>query len=406
MILLFKIAIVSVLLGTAFDGPIRYYSSLYGVPWIVYSPKLFAILVLSLAGIEAVTQARIKKTGLLLMTLLTTGVLTAYVNIDNYFQILFGIYLFVPLALGVTFGPRFHSQWHKHVAIVQIVFWCTFAGVCLDLIVDFPWSGYFYFYQDIELSATRRWWSFGFERLAGFTRSSVSAASILIVFGTYLIFYYIKSKKRFFIIAITGVGILLTTSKGLLSAFFISILYIFLFRKLPRYIWMLWITSILSVLLILPLLHLYTDSTFHPSLSNYHDYFYSLKARIFYTWPNIIDYIQSEGSLIFGVGVGGIGISQSIYSGSEVSSTDNLFFQLYSQFGIFGVAVLFFLWFSAGKLRYWSNHFDAMIATWLIIILTYGITNNITQGACLGFCFGIVFSYLMTLGKSKSYHSL
>ena len=122
------------------------------------------------------------------------------------------------------------------------------------------------------------------------------------------------------------------------------------------------------------------------------DFLYTMRARIVSTWPEIWTMFSKQGSYILGMGMGGVGVAQQIYAPDLWVPTDNLYIYVFGHTGIMGIILLFLFALRVVSLKYWQGQWSLLLACYSIVILTYGVTNNILQGGFLSFTFGMLLS--------------
>ena len=252
-------------------------------------------------------QATVKYLWIAFYILLTLSM--GYIFATNVKQIAFGGFVFVPLFFGLIASKHVQSLWHKGYIVMGLLFALTVVGVFIDYFVDVPWSGYMYEISDHELAASRNWHSFGFERVCGFTRTSTSAAAILILTGFYLI---VRSKR--FPVKLANLGVY----RHKHHSYYLKRLNSFLHdcKRLYGLLQVDWKTSIRAGCLLLmlavcmmPISTIMFDYSVKNGAAD-HDALYTLKSRLMNTWPEMLDQINESGNSVLGKGLGGVGISR------------------------------------------------------------------------------------------------
>jgi len=401
-----KLTALALFFAIAIDGPLRFLLVSHGLAWLIYIPKSVALVLVVYYAVRAVFCRQISSYGLGLTGLIGSGVITGVFYIDEFRQIWFGVFMLVPLLFGVIFAEQLQDNWLRFGKYVATLFWLTLGGILLERVMTFPWTGFSYEISGIQLEASRHWMMFGINRLAGFTRASTSAAGILMVTGIYVIAWHNKVLFKFIVWTGAFAGILLTTSKGIAIAFVMASAFFVSARQIPKGLWALGRGGLLVVMFMLPMLNVLLNYASKYAQPGETDYLYTLKARINETWPAIWELLSQHGSYIFGRGIGGVGTPQAIFSPDLPSSTDNLFVHIYGQIGILGAIVLVLVVVASGKLKYAQDPWQRVVASWLIGMLGYGITNNVIQGAYLAAAMGVVIGTLSLRLQHKNLQHL
>lgn len=380
------------LFAAAFDGPFRYYAVAHGISWTVYIPKAFSVVVCSLIILHGLVHGQITGKGIWITLYILLTLSMGYLFATNVKQIAFGGFIFVPLLFGLIASKHIHSLWGKAYIVIWLIFAMAVIGVFLDYFIDMPWSGYMYEVGSHKLTAAKRWYSFGYERVCGFTRTSTSAAAILILTGFYLIIRSKRLPEKLIIWGLTGGSILLTTSKGLILSYLIVSVFLACHKLLGKPLFVMGCLFLMLVACLMPISTFLFDYSFKKGVTG-NDVLYTLKSRLMHSWPEMFYQIGESGSSWFGKGLGGVGISQQAYDPNHWGPIDNLFVHLYALFGVFSVLV-FLLWLRAAKnINYKIYAWDRYIACVMLIVLSHGITSNILQSAYLGLTFGLVTAY-------------
>ena len=175
------------LVATALDGVNRYLFSIMGKPWIVYIPKFLAVFIVVWAIISSLLNKKITMLALSLIFIILFASLVGLYYIDNTKQVMFGIYMTIPIFLGYTMRADIELNYYRYRHVAVFILLITVVGLFMDFLFELPWVGLSYTVGDIERTASKAWRSFGYDRLAGFTRASTSAAAIIVLAAIYLI---------------------------------------------------------------------------------------------------------------------------------------------------------------------------------------------------------------------------
>ncbi|HDL85949.1 MAG TPA: hypothetical protein ENH11_06455 [Candidatus Acetothermia bacterium] len=376
------------------QAPLRYGLARSHLDALIYLPKLLllvAVVVLPLLRPRASPPA--------LMVSVLAGVYLAWgmVNLPSLAQAAFGLWVLVPLLFGLWAGPVARpNQWRR---LFIALFCVSAAGVFLNPLIHFPWSGQMLdlFGRSIEVS--RQWTTFALERYAGFARASFSAASQLLLFGVMLVFLLKRRSAKLLVWLVAGAGIVLTTSKGLLGAWLLVSMYFFgggLLRW-SRYWIRLWLGVLMLIFLAMILVPLSTlwmhyDLTLHGYASRF--LLASFGDRLDWTWPDSLHLLNLGGSWHWwvGRGLGGIGAAQQYFEPARYLAADNLFVYVAVFVGL-PVAVFLFsaLWWRIVRLSL-SGQAVAWRLPVILVLVAYGVVVNVVEGGLLAFFLGMALS--------------
>jgi hypothetical protein len=383
------------LVTNVFDGVLRYALVSLDLPvWLLYLRDAAAFAVVSV-----VTAARLRRNGLiyLFIALATTvHVAVAWSTMHSAAQILFGFKVLLPVALG-AFVARPLERSKPSVRAWLTLLWAIAAiGVLVNAVVDLPWTGMVYSVGDVDVEVSRDWSSEGIGRVAGFSRSSISAAAQISVLSIYLMTVSRVTSiggriARLFILCIAFFTIFRTDSRGSLAALVIVTLVCWCGSKRTLTLMK---TAIFSALLLLVLLPIYLPGLHLGSSLSGMQSLQSLLQRIEQGWPDAWDLIFRHGFGLLGRGIGGIGSPQRIFAPEFYNPADNLTIFLFAYFGIF--AALYLAW-----PLLWVARLPARVPPMLLFscasllyFLLFGIVMNIFEdgfaAAFLGLSLGML----------------
>ena len=192
---------------------------------------------------------------------------------------------------------------------------------------------------------------------------------------------------------LAGVTIVLTTSKGVILAFIVVSLFL-TFRKLvSKKVWIAFSFAIALLVILLPLYSSLENLIPYSNIETERILFDSMYMRTTSNWPETLDFIQKNGSVIFGRGVGGIG-SANMYFENVNYPGDNLFVFLYSTIGISSVLVIFFFPLLSRSLNFKNSNFDCFLFSVTLALLSYGLVSSIFEEITFTLFIGIVLSRL------------
>jgi len=214
-------------------------------------------------------------------------------------------------------------------------------GVIINYFKVFPWEGLEYSLGGIDIEAVRSWVDmFGIRRLSGFARASYDAAIQILLLALFLFCHLKKNLSKILMWLLVAPPILLTTTKGIIITYLLLTLYFMIHRIVPNIgkIYQKLLLILLTIVIILPIVSV----IFH----TYHNiplFLESFFMRISIAWPEDFRLIQEYGNLLLGRGLGGMGTSQQYFEPQKFNAGDNLFVLFYANFGLLGIAYLFYL---------------------------------------------------------------
>lgn len=375
-------------------APLRYGLPSLHLDVLIYLPKLlllFAVLLLP------VLRPRASPPALLLTGLVAVYLVWGMVNLPSSLQALFGLWVLVPLLFGLWAGPVVNvEQWRR---LFVALFLVAAAGVFLNPLIHYPWSGQNLSLLGKSIETSRQWTAFGLDRYAGFASASFSAASQLLLFGVMLVVLLRRRAIKLLVWFVAGFGIALTTSKGPLGAWLLVSMYFAgggLLRW-PRYWIQLWLgalTLIMLAMILVPLstLWIHYDPTLHGYASKF--LFTSFGERLDWMWPDSLHLLDLGGGWHWwvGRGLGGIGVAQKYFGPMHYLSADNLFVYVTVYFGLPASLFLFAaLWL---RMVLFSLRRDAV--AWrlpvVLVLVAYGLVTNEIEGSLLAFFLGLALA--------------
>lgn len=305
--------------------------------------------------------------GLVLMGTVGDAVAVAYA-MKIVANVLFGFFL---ASLLVSPGRK--------LLTFMIVIWCvTVIGLCLDkFFVTFPWTGITTIIGNLNVDVSRNWEiqdPFA-RRVAGFARSSISAAILVPLLGIVIMSRMRNWRLRLLVAATSCIAVFLTTQKGSIVAIIpvAAILCLSPSRRpaLLRFCCVVFMTACVALPLVtLGLYFAHGTGVFSTE---------SIFLRVSYTWPDAWQWILHHQMLVFGVGLGGIGGPQRLYAINSFNPADNFFILMYAYFGAFAVVYLFFVCALALRPVVGSKERATAALAVLAFLLGYGIVLSLVE---------------------------
>lgn len=381
------------LLLLVLEAPTRFYLQSYGLITLAYLPKI--VMLLMVLFFPCFVTAVNKKT-LFVYVLFCLSFYLGVINLTSPLQALFGLWTVSPIMFAFVFARLFNV--HDFRWLFMTLFILVVSGLGFDFYYDFPWDG-----QDIELignslDISRDWTMMGITRFAGFSRASFNAASQTLVSAIVLMYLfrsYLTLKVCIWMIAF--LAIVVTTSKGLIAAWFILTLF-YISKGLSRrsgvidFVWRA-ITLILVLLVILlPSVLSSIVLDFNPQSANA-VLFDSFLDRMINTWPLTFQLMSDSGDHVWflGRGLGGIGTSQLFFETDLYQPGDNVFIYLMVTFGVpMAIVAIIALVFVPSKKRK-TEYYLLLCVPLLLTVGLYGVVNSVMEEAFMIFVFVLLF---------------
>jgi hypothetical protein len=315
--------------------------------------------------------------------------------------IAFGVYIITPLILGVFVSREMIATANSLRRFCFAVWACSLIGVTWDYFSPAPWAGFSFDVGSIQVAASREWSFEGARRVAGFAKTSFDAGGFLLIGAIGTISLRRPSIWNCLVWVLTFIGLSFTTTKGLLLVFFVNTLIWFLSRtKLRGWLKLLpWGATIITICL--PLSTFVYQFTMVKNDGVMASLFSSFFVRLTSTWPDAWDLLASNGSSVFGTGIGGIGTPLMMFDPMGYNSADNLFVYLFFLFGVFSFILLYVFCIQSsrdaskvGKYSIPTFRFQVAITT-----LVYGMTTNVVELGALCLFLGVLFEQYVSFGQ-------
>ena len=390
---LFYIFVVS----DVFTGAVRFYTSEFGILPITYIPKGLLLL---LPVLVFVIEYKINIRLLTLLVILIVSIFYGSYNLPTIYQSIFGVWVLVPFVFGVWASRYLLDGAEKRTGFLILLFFLASLGVFLNTVVSYPWVGSTISVGGTSVVASKDLTDYGISRYGGFALASFDAAAQILCFAVWILAYSRNVLFSVFVWFLCGVGIFITTTKGLFASY---VLLTFYFLTLPliksskgiRYGW----AAILCLFLLLDIsLPLY--SLGNQTEIRYHTYlqlvvFGSFGDRMSVMWPGSFSLLKGVAGWLLGRGVGGIGDAQEIFEPSQAYAGDNIFVYLTVSFGI--IATVFFLGYFTLKssARFIQKTAHPLAFPFALLVIPYGLVVPIVDWPTLSLIFGMIFDSLV-----------
>ena len=387
------LTLMSYCLTAAITGPFRWAAGMVGLTPIVYLPQ---VLMLLSTLVVLIWEARQGLMPMRAMTLLVIG----YAVLVGLFhtpvtQVLFGIYTLLPFWFGLSCAEVIFRHW-SNIFRVSVWLWAlAVVGVLLNYWVAYPWEGYGYSVGDVDIVSSREWENIGGgKRLAGFSRASFDAALQILLLGLIVVLNLRTFGMRVLVWGITFMTIYMTTSKGVYNMFVVLTPIVLLGTRLPASAVRWWPMALGLVALLLPMTPLFMDVNFYIRDEALANLTYSFWDRLNDMWPNAWKLLETQGNILWGRGLGGIGTPQTYFEANRFNAADNIFVYWFVIFG--WVALPGFLLLLLRSLRLNPSRHAVELAGFCLFVATlvYGITANVVESGFFAIAAGMSVRYL------------
>lgn len=386
------ISISMFMLTNIIEGFLRYHLFYMNAEWIIYIPKIILIIGILVSSI----LYKPTKTHYYFIAFTVFFSIIGLVYIDNYIQVFFGLWTLVPLLFGISFLPTLLRRQY----IINILFSCMLlvstTAVIINGFVRYPWEGLSYSLAGMDIEGTRVWTYFGFSRLAGLARVSFEAAPQILVLCIYLSCFIGSQTIKIIMWTFACIAILMTTTKGIILAFFILTLFWISYTYIYPIIWQSTLAVFGFAMILLPIATCKYQNILELNNLFTHILFHSIEDRFLTTWPNAIDLLNESGNWITGRGIGGIGAAQKYFEPYLYNPGDNMFIYLFITIGAIALPLLVYIIVASLHLEIRKNRFDNYIYCIMLAIYMYGAVSNIVESTFFSIFIGIALRYILT----------
>lgn len=393
--------ISSLLFLEVFSGVSRYVLSSVGLSVLLYLPKIATLFLVILKIVKSKLNAASLLCGFLFILSCFIGWLYG-ANIKNQ---LFSSLMYAPLLLGYFWGENLDSYKKWFLFLFWFFIIGSFIGLLLDFATNIPWKGLEYEFAGQNIEGNKEWDAGGFDRLAGFARTSAALAIILSCLSFFLIGKIKNKLYAIILFVLTLSGILLTTSKGVFLAFLLAGLYLIFIRKpsLKKTIHII----IISIGIILPTLSIFFEYNISNSITDPDEVILlaSFDDRLVNTWPSIFNKINKEKAFLLGTGFGTVGTSAKLFPingiGDILAITDSTSLYLYAMFGIIGIIIYCSQLYLLNDFSKWKMKESRALQALVICVVINGWTTDICESATAIFFIGYILHKSNLLSTNK-----
>ncbi|EOD2838099.1 hypothetical protein ACJLW8_004901 [Raoultella ornithinolytica] len=371
----------------AFTGPLTLY-----LAYIRFAP---IALMLVLVGYKLCILIPKKLSYILLMIFLSIYVLIG-MNNNSLISSVFGIYIFIPFLFAFLYSTELYQRIFTNNFKFNLFYFLSCAiGIFYVNQFGAEWIGAEQEIAGVTKVVSRDWISNGMMRNPGFTGTSVSSATLIIITCTFLGYTFLE-KRRF--ISLLGIFVLsayliyLTTTKTTMVTLGFVFILIFCSSFLTKYI-------VKIIFLLLTLFSYYCmfniSNVSTGMLTN------TMLIRMYQTWPNAMLLLETPMQYFFGKGFGSIGVPTYYFTPALANSADNMYVYLYVIFGVFSVLFSFFFIMKFLSFGLSLSKSTKQFLIMSLVILTGGITSNLFEASFYSVYGGVIIGMIFSEKKER-----
>jgi len=361
----YRLVVLIHLWFVATAGFLKFVGMLVGFPYIHLISKILMLVVMLSTFISLRLNSR-----QVVIFLVFGGYLVISLLQNPYPQVLMGFWVLMPFLYGALFPQEVLSLW-----LIRKLRWLLVALVAFQFInyfMTFPWEGMTIEFGSVKSLAGREWSDGGARRLAGLSSSSIESSLLIALVALIVAGSQRVGWVRALLIAVSAFAIYLGTMKTAAVAFVIcSIPIVIRFSVVRKGL----IGSVLGVLMVGVTLPYYLY--FRAGYIVGDGEFESLYDRFTVVWPAVIEFALDRGSVLVGLGLGGLGAAMQL--GREFFSysfVDNLYLYLVLSSGLLGVVVIaMILWCLLRLSHFDRDGFIGKGGCLILFFVVYGLTQ-------------------------------
>jgi len=334
------------------DGVLRWFLANFGLYYLTYLPQLSIIFCITMSFC-LLKLNRLSLNKIVVFLILAFGSIIAITYIRNLIQIFWGLYVSICFVFGlIAYKYVFSLENQKYIPRISLILLLiVMLGLVVDYSFDLPWVGFSFEMGGLSLEGSREWETSGLfgRRLAGFSRASFDTSGQLLVLLLLYIAFGQSLKLKILVYLLGGLGIYLTTTKTAIGIWaFFGVL--FLLQKITPVKVQIIFRKIIPVVLFLigftlPVLSYYFSNEYNSNIfevivaSRENDKDLKITnsfvmGRFIYIWPAAIENTITQGNILFGKGIGGIGTPLLYVNSDFYNPADNTYVHLFSLFGL------------------------------------------------------------------------
>lgn len=376
------------------EGVLRYALAMAGVPDLIYLRDAIPVATLVILFLRPLLcDNRIDLTIAIPAAVLAFHAAYSAIAGVAFFSIAFALKIFMFIPYGMAMWPLLRRRLDLALTAAAIMFAVTLTGVLANFVLGtMPWEGLAYETAFGASSTTRVWWIGGeIARLPGFARTSFNAAMMLGITGLLALVKFRRPLARLAIAVSAIAGIVLTTSKGMVLAFPLAVLWLVVQDRKPRMSGAGLVGAVCAATLALPLLVVFFDLGSAMSASSFPSLLVSVWDRFDTMWPQAFRLLPEGPEALLGAGLGSIGTPQ-LYGNAahRLNAADNFAVFMMINFGLPGLVYYAMPAFAVRRVAAAGTPtvHRAYVAL-LLIAYGYGMSINMVEESFFAIAFGV-----------------
>jgi hypothetical protein len=373
---------------TTVEAPLRYAFTLVGAPWLIYFRDVAILLAMLALACQQFWRHQLQPAFVVFALLIFFHGIASFLLCGVPVAVLMGM----KTLLAALFGAVFLPTLLKRKGYISLFFLALWLITAIGIIADYkgyamPWKGMNATVGDYTVVINKKWNFEGEDRIGGFARDSVTAGMLAAFFGAYALLFSRSLLFRLAAGTATLALIYLTTSKGGVLAFLLTLIACLLPMQKSQLLNKVLLACAFAAMIFLPVvLPNYLMPSSPAVLTSFFD-------RVERVWPSAWHNIDVH-SWIFGAGMGNIGVGQQYLRFEGVDTADNLFVLAYGYFGLLSVLYLGVPFLAALRRKSPVDAVGRYAIITLIYIFAYGIVANVIEGSISAFMMASAFQAL------------
>lgn len=371
----------------AFTGPLTLY-----LAYIRFAPIALMII---LVGYKLCILIPKKFSYILLMIFLSIYILIG-MNNNSLISSIFGIYIFIPFLFSFLYSAELFQRIFTNNFKFNLFYFLSCAvGIFYVNQFGAEWIGAEQEIAGVTKVVSRDWISNGMMRNPGFTGTSVSSATLIIITCTFLGYTFLEKRRFISLLVVFGLSaylIYLTTTKTTMVTLGFVFILMFCSSFLTKY-------AVKITFLLLTLFSYYCmfniSNVSTGMLTN------TMLIRMYQTWPNAMLLLETPMQYFFGKGFGSIGVPTYYFTPALANSADNMYVYLYVIFGVFSVLLSFFFIMKFLSFRLSLSKSTKQFLIMSLVILTGGITSNLFEASFYSVYGGVIIGMIFSDKKER-----
>lgn len=320
-----------------FQGLLRYLVGDSALVAVLYLPK---IVMAALIALQLLLGGGVSRGALPFAGALLAWTAIGLVVLGDPIQSGFGLWLLLPLVYGFVFSELLLAEAGRALHSWLLALWALATlGLAFNYFNELPWAGAELTVLGHDVEGAREWSTQGISRLSGFSRASYFVAAQLLMFALLLLPALRHRASRVLLWLLTGLGVVITTSKGPIAAWLFCSLYFLAAAASLRRAASAMPMTVAAVTFSLPLLFVGGGSFVDFGWLGLDDaainlLLNSLIDRFTNGWPEAFRYIADRGLYLTGTGIGGNGTAMKLFDADAYILVDNIMVAMYVCFGV------------------------------------------------------------------------